>query len=205
MEKTFKISKKALEWAVIFGFICAVFWSFADFNASCEELRHNILRLHIVANSDTAPDQSLKLKVRDAILKESQSLFEAESNLETAVKTATQNLPRYKEIAAEVIKNEGYDYPAEVKIGKAFFETRVYDDFTLPGGEYISLIINIGKAQGKNWWCVIFPGVCLPTAEEQGLDTAVSADSAQIAQNPNGYVIRFKTVEIYEKLKKWIA
>ena len=157
MKEKLKFSKKALQWAIIFGFLCSVFLSFADFNASCEDLRQNILRLHIIANSDSREDQALKIKIRDRILEASDSLFENNTDLDSALATAKNNLPLYEEIANQVIEENGFNYRAAAKIDKAFFETRVYDDFTLPGGNYESLIIDIGAAEGKNWWCVIFP------------------------------------------------
>ena len=201
---TTKISKKALEWAVIFGFLCSVFWSFADFNASCDELRNNVLRLHIIANSDSREDQTLKLQIRDRILKESNTFFEKSTDLNSALKKAEENLSEYEKIANLVIAEKGLPYKAKAKIGKSFFETRVYDDFTLPAGEYDALILEIGEAEGKNWWCVIFPGVCVPTDNDATLSDSVSEKSAKIAENPRPYKIRFKSVEIYEKLKKKI-
>lgn len=202
MLKKINISKKALEWGLIFGFICSVFCSFADFDASCEELRHNVLRLHIVANSDSEQDQTLKLEIRDRILEESQSLFETEKDLQSAIKTAKENIKLYEKIANEVINEAGLDYKAEAKIGKAFFETRVYEDFTLPSGEYESLIINLGKSEGKNWWCVVFPSVCLPLENRASLSQSVGEKGCEIAQNGERFKAKFKTVEIYEKIKK---
>ena len=202
MKEKLKFSKKALQWAIIFGFLCSVFLSFADFNASCEDLRQNILRLHIIANSDSREDQVLKIKIRDRILEASDSLFENNTDLDSALATAKNNLPLYEEIANQVIEENGFNYRATAKIDKAFFETRVYDDFTLPGGNYESLIIDIGAAEGKNWWCVIFPGVCVPTDKNATLSDSVGKKGTQIAENSEDYIIRFKAVEIYEKIKR---
>lgn len=201
MIKNLKITKRALEWSVLFGLLCAVFWSFADFNVSCEELRHNVLRLHIVANSDTAEDQELKLKIRDRILSESGNLFEKDTDLASALETCQNSLDKLEEIANEVIKENGFNYTAEVEIGTAFFENREYEDFTLPAGNYESLIINVGKAEGKNWWCVIFPQVCIPAAGEARLSDSVGNGGVEVAENPQNYELRFKTVEIYESIK----
>ena len=198
---TGKISKKAFELALIFGFICSVFCSMASFDASCEELRDNVLRLHIIANSDSKTDQELKLKIRDAVLAESDALFEESANLNSALEKAEENLLVYEKIANRVIAEEGLNYRATAKIGKTFFETREYDDFTLPAGEYDALILEIGEARGKNWWCVIFPSVCVPT-QKADLKDSVGKKSAQIAENPRPYKIRFKSVEIYEKIKR---
>lgn len=202
MKTKINISKRALEWAIIFGFLCSVFCSFADFDASCEELRNGVLRLHIVANSNSKEDQSLKLQIRDRILEISDRVFETDSNLDEAIKTAKQNLAIYENKANEVIKEAGFNYTATARIGKAFFDTRVYDDFTLPSGYYDSLIIELGEAKGKNWWCVIFPGICVPTEKHAALSDSVGKKGTQIAENSNNYIIRFKTVEIYEKIKK---
>ena len=196
------ISKKALQWAVIFGFLCSVFCSFADFDASCEELRQGVLRLHIVANSDSKKDQNLKLEIRDRILEMSDTLFEKDSNIDSAIETAKQNLLIYEKTANDVIKEAGFNYTATAKIGKSFFDTRVYDDFTLPSGYYDSLIIELGEAKGKNWWCVIFPSICLTTDNDATLSDSVGKKGTKIAENSKTYIIRFKAVEIYEKIKR---
>lgn len=200
--KKIKITKSALECSLLFGLLCAIFLSFANFDAACSEIKENVLRLHIVANSDSETDQNLKFKVRDAILSESDDLFEKESDLEVAIEKAESNLPKLKSIAQKTIKKEGFDYDCEVKIGTAYFNTRVYDDFTLPAGEYRSLIINIGESKGKNWWCVIFPQVCIPAATKSDLSDSVSANGVEIAKNSQKYIMRFKTVEIYEDIKQ---
>ncbi len=189
---------------MIFGFVCSVFWSLAGFDVNCQKLRDNVLRLHIVANSNSKEDQALKLKIRDEMLRESNTLFETDTDLSNALKTAGANLGNYEKIANRVIAENGFSYKANAKIGKSFFETRVYEDFTLPAGEYDALIIEIGESKGKNWWCVIFPGVCVPTDNDAELSDSVGEKSAKIAENPKPYKIRFKTVEIYEKIKRKI-
>lgn len=203
MVKNLKISKKALEWSVFFGLLCAVFLSFADFNASCEELRHNVLRLHIVANSDSAADQELKLKIRDEILNLSGDLFDNGTDLDRAIDTVNENLATLEDTANRVIEENGFSYKAKVRLGDAYFDTRVYDTFTLPAGTYKSLIIDVGSAQGKNWWCVIFPQVCIPAATERDLSVSVGDRGTEIAENPQKYVMKFKTVEIYESIKHY--
>lgn len=203
--KNFTISKKALEMSVLFGLLCAVFISFADFDASCDELRNNVLRLHIIANSDSAEDQALKLKIRDRILSESGNLFEGDNNLDSAITTAKGTLEKFEAIANEVIKENGFGYGAKARIGTAYFETRVYDEFTLPAGNYESLIINVGESRGKNWWCVIFPQVCIPAAGDAKLSDSVGESGVKVAENPRKYVMRFKTVEIYEDIKHLLS
>lgn len=200
MLKKFKITPKAFNLALFFGLMCAVFLSFADFNASCEDLRTNVLRLHIIANSDSEPDQQLKLKIRDRILEQSSDLFDGIYDTEAALLKAEENTGHYLDIANSVIAENGFSYETKAYIGDSYFETREYEDFTLPAGYYKSLIISVGEAKGKNWWCVIFPEVCIPAATGALSDT-VTAKSTEIAEQPQRYIMRFKAVEIYENIK----
>ena len=96
-------------------------------------------------------------------------------------------------------------YGAEASVGDSYFETREYEDFTLPAGNYRSLIIRLGSAEGKNWWCVVFPGVCVPAASDARLSDSTCEESASIAEHPKKYEIRFKAVEIYEDIKKFFS
>lgn len=195
-------TRKNIELGVLFGLICAIVLSFARFEVRCDELRKNVLRLHIIANSDEPQDQSLKLAVRDAILENSSNIFKDCIDVQSACVVAQTQLDEINDIANSVIKQNGFDYGAEVSIGEAYFDTREYEDFTLPAGNYKSLIVNLGEAKGKNWWCVVFPCVCVPTADGASLTDSVSEASAQTAKNAQKYEIRFKTVEIYEQFKK---
>lgn len=195
--------KNAFRLALIFGLLCAVFVSFAQFNAACEDMRTNVLRLHIIANSDSSADQSLKLEIRDRILEKSGELFKETDNIEGAIKDAETSLEEITAVANEVIEEKGYSYKANARIGDSYFETREYDDFTLPAGTYKSLIVTLGEGEGKNWWCVIFPEICLPAARDASLSDAVREESAHIAENPKRYKIAFKSIEIYEDIKKF--
>lgn len=193
---------KNIEAGVLFGLICSVVLSFARFEVRCDELRQNILRLHIIANSDSEADQSLKLAVRDEILKNSVDIFEKCDNVDSAVETAKSQIQAFENTANSVIKQWGFDYAADAAIGDSYFNTREYTDFTLPAGEYKSVIIKLGKAQGKNWWCVVFPCVCVPNASRSSLQDSVSDTAASTAENAEKYTVKFKTAEIYEEIKK---
>lgn len=196
-----KTVRKNIERGIIFGFICAVILSFTRFEARCDELRNGVLRLHILANSDSETDQLLKLKVRDKILEVTSEKLDKAGNINEAVKIAGADIGNITEAAARVIADEGFDYPVSAAIEKNYFDNREYDDFTLPAGVYNSLTVRIGKAEGHNWWCVVFPGICLPAAKKSTLEKAVSKSSAAIARNTSKYKICFKTVEIYERIK----
>ena len=192
---------------MLFGLICAVIMSFARFQARCDELRGGVLRLHILANSDEEYDQRLKLKVRDGILETTGQYLKNVDNIDDAMAVIGSNITKITAAADRVIKEEGYDYKVTAAIEKNFFENREYDDFTLPAGVYNSLTVRIGKSGGHNWWCVVFPGICLPSAQKSGLEKAVSAESAEsadIAKNASKYRLRLKTVEIFEKIKNKI-
>lgn len=197
--------KKRIKLSLLFGLICAIFLSMTQFNVLCEDLRQNVLRLHIIANSDSEADQELKLKIRDRILLETGETFSGASDLATAEELTEQNLKNFEEIANNVIKENGFSYKAKATLGDCFFETRHYDTFSLPAGNYRSLIIELGKGEGKNWWCVVFPAVCVPAATDNNLRQSVKDSSAHIAENSQRYIIKFKAVEIYEKLKSMFS
>lgn len=199
-----KISFKIFNVALCFGLISAIFLSLAVFDARCEDLRKNVLRLHIIANSDNADDQNLKLEIRDEILSQSTDLFDTAIDITSAKIIAEQRLLEFKEIAEQVISDNGFDYTVSVKLDKSFFETRVYDDFTLPAGIYDSLLITIGEGKGKNWWCVIFPEICVSAASKGDLTDTVSNESANVAKSQKRYKAEFKIVEVYQKIKKLI-
>ena len=198
-----KTVRKNIELGVLFGLVCAIVLSFSQFESRCDELRQGVLRLHIVANSDSETDQNLKLAVRDEILKNSTDIFKNCDSVDDAIITASNNVDSISEIANQVIAQSGFDYSATVSVEERYFDTRVYDDFTLPAGNYQSLVVGLGKASGKNWWCVVFPCVCVPSAQDASLTDSVSSCSADTAENASQYEIRFKTVELYEKFKKY--
>ncbi len=195
--------RKNIEFGILFGLVCAVLLSFARFETRCDELRQGVLRLHIVANSDSDTDQNLKLAVRDEILKNSTDIFKDCDSVDQAITTAGDNIEVIYAIANNVLKREGFTYKAKVSVGERYFDTRVYDDFTLPAGNYTSLIVDLGEAAGKNWWCVVFPCVCVPSAKNASLSDSVSSCAADTAENAPQYEIKFKTVELYEKFKNF--
>ncbi len=202
MKKT--ISRRfTAELALFTGLLFAVFTSFARFDAACDDLRQNVLRLHIIANSNSEADQAVKLLVRDRILRETTDIFSGAAGLADAEKKAAERIGDIAEYAAETLEENGFGYGATAEIGNSYFETREYDTFTLPAGNYRSLIIRLGKAEGKNWWCVVFPAVCIPAAAQGAeLSDSTSKASAEIAEHPQKYIMRFKAVEIFEDFKK---
>lgn len=199
---TKKFFKKDIAVALCLSFILSICFSLAGFNSKCQNLRDNILRLHILANSNSSADQAIKIKVRDAILEKADWLYSKSKTKEDAICITKENISLLKNTAEEQIKQSNKNYNVKIEIGKSYFNTREYDDFTLPAGEYDAVKILIGKAEGKNWWCVMFPALCLPAAEKgHSLNEAVNSQSAQIAQNPTEYKIEFKIIEVFEKIR----
>lgn len=192
---------KSFRLAICFGLVCAIMLSMSRFDTLCDELRNNVFRLHILANSDSGEDQVLKLKVRDAVLNLSEDCFKNCSDSAQAINCAEMNIDKFKTAALNVIKENGYNYDVQIDIEPSYFENRRYDSFMLPAGEYMALNIKIGEAKGKNWWCVMFPQVCIGASK--GIESGVSKESAELANKPDNYELRFKTVEIYEDIKKY--
>ncbi len=198
-------SRRAAELSLLCGLLCSVFLSAAHFGAACDDLRSNVLRLHIIANSNSAEDQAVKLKVRDSILTQTADIFDGKASLKEAEASAAKNIERLNETAVKTLRENGFNYGAAAEIGNSYFETREYEDFTLPAGNYRSLIIRLGNGEGKNWWCVVFPAVCVPAAGDARLSDSTAEVSADIAEHPNKYVMKFKAVEIYEDLKRFLS
>ncbi len=188
--------------ALLCGLVSAIFLSMLGFSNSCEEMYDNIIRIRVIANSDSEYDQNIKLTVRDAVLDASKTVYRDVDSYEDAVELTADNSEYLLKAAQEALLNEGTDYLVSVDFREEFFQTRSYDNFTLPAGKYKTAVFTIGEGQGKNWWCVMYPAVCVGACSDR-LETSLSEDSAAIAYNPEKYVVKFKTVEIFEKIKNY--
>lgn len=164
-----------------------------------EDISTKVFRLHILANSNEDYDQKLKLKVRDRVLSVSESLFSDCKSVEEAIKVSQNNIELFRNTAQKVIAFYGYTYDTNVYVTKEYFNTREYDNFTLPAGMYDSLKIEIGQGKGHNWWCVMFPSVCLSGCTDDFNETLTQEEKEMIESGK--YVVRFKAVEIYERIK----
>lgn len=145
--------------AVLVLILGLVAWSGWRLRADAAYNTHNLIRLHVVANSDQPKDQEVKLEVRDAILNASGSLF-AGKTLDDAVLAVKDNLPLFKRIAENVLAASGYDYPVGVEYGAFAFPERTYGPLVLPAGNYQALRVVLGSGEGANWWCILFPPLC---------------------------------------------
>ncbi len=173
-------------------------------------LADKVVRLHVLANSDSEADQALKLKVRDRVLVRATELLESSADRAQAEERLRAALPELEEIAAAEIASNGYDYGVTASLTDTAFPTKEYDGFTLPAGEYLALRVVIGEGAGQNWWCVVFPPLCTAASADvpaAALAAGLTEDEVGlITEADAGYVLKFKTVELWEQLKeKWGA
>lgn len=181
--------------------------SFSLFQRECREIREDVLRLHILANSDSAEDQAVKLLVRDRILAESGSLFNSAADKTSAREKAAENTGRVEKLAEEVLAEEGFSYPVTAKVTRQFFDTRVYDGFTMPAGWYDSLQVVLGEGEGHNWWCVLYPPLCISAAEkaQEELEESFTEEELRVLEAEPQYEVRFFLVELAGKIGNWLG
>ena len=176
--------------------------SLTGFDVHCDAIRTHVLRLHILANSDSEEDQAVKLAVRDRILKECGDLFTETEDYDAALAEAETNLPALEESARRELAARGIDQPVTVALAPAAFETRTYGDVTLPAGEYTALQVTIGAGKGHNWWCVCYPNLCIPAASQtREVTHALGEDEAEVVTHADRYEVRLWIVDWYERLK----
>ena len=193
---------------LIFGLLLAVILSMtAGFDNECETVRENVLRLHILANSDSEEDQALKLRVRDAILRETAADFaESGSQTETMAR-AEELLPKMKAVAEETLAQAGSTDAVRVALVNMYFETREYDGAILPAGYYDAVRIELGAAEGHNWWCVLYPPLCfvdavygvVPQDSKEKL-AGVLTDEEYRTVTDKGCKVRFKYLTFINEL-----
>ena len=169
-----------------------------------DQLADKVVRLHVLANSDSEEDQALKLRVRDRVLERATELLEQSADRQEAEALLRGNLLELENLAAEEIAAAGYDYPVTAELTDTTFPTREYDGFTLPAGEYLALRIVIGEGAGQNWWCVVFPPLCTTASADvpaSALAAGLTEEDVNLITEEPGYVLKFKTVELWERLR----
>ena len=200
-----EIARK-LEISLFCGLIISVLLSIISFGASCGEIRQDVLRMHVIANSDSAEDQAVKLKVRDAVLEAGEDLFDGTLTAEGAEQVLDSDIERLQNAARTVLAENGFDYGVRVEIGKDYFNTRTYDgEVTLPAGEYEAVRVILGEGKGQNWWCVMFPPMCLPAAEaDTEISDVLTKNEEDVVKSNPKYEARFKIVELFENFYRKI-
>ena len=162
--------------------------SFDYVKSVSNNLSNNVFRLHIIANSDSSEDQSLKLKIRDNIISYMNDLTSNYSNKKEVLTSVSNNINTFKEIALNTIKENGYNYDVNIEIGNFYFPTKSYGDISFPAGNYDTLKIEVGKAVGQNWWCVLFPPLCFINSST-GIVADDSKNTLKENVNSEGYKI----------------
>lgn len=180
----------------IYTSICA--FSYAEYIST--DISNSVFRLHVLANSDSKEDQDLKYKVRDSLLNYMNSICNNCSNKEEAINLVEKNKNNFKQIALDTIHNEGYNYEVNINIGNFEFPTKTYGDISLPAGSYDALRVEIGKAKGQNWWCVMFPPLCfvdvssgiVPDESKEVLNESLTDEEFSIVSDTSNKEVQFK-------------
>ena len=180
---------------------------FSYVKAVSTDLSNSVFRLHVIANSNSNEDQLLKYKVRDSLLNYMNNICSNCKSKEDAINLVSCNLDNFKMVAENTIKNEGYDYNVNIEIGNFKFPTKHYGDISLPAGYYDALKVEIGRAEGRNWWCVMFPSLCfvdlnsgiVPEDSKEELKNVLSDEEfALISDNSNSTLkFKFKLLELF--------
>ena len=188
----------------VFCFLAAFLVWFGTVLADRQTLNENVIRFHVVANSDSEADQAVKLQIRDAVVEYLQPVLAQLPSAEEAKAWLEEHLPEVKAVADRILAENGFSETATVMVQKEAFDTRQYDTFTMPAGVYDALRIIVGEGRGQNWWCVVFPQLCLPAVSE---DFDAEADGAGFSDGLTGalegeYQVRFFVLDCLGWLEK---
>ena len=203
--------KNTLTLVVCLAFICIIIGLMPVHGET--EIYDSVVRLHVLANSDSDEDQALKLKVRDAVLARSAEILAGCDSREGAISAINENIDLLESAAKETVLSEGYSYQVSVELGEEDYPTRNYESLCFPSGRYVSLRVLIGDADGQNWWCVLFPPMCLSAAsgrtdaEDAFISVGLSGEQYKIITESDDtkYEVRFKILETIENARNSIG
>lgn len=217
--KWYKKDKKIILISLLIGLIVAT--GFTTYNTKLYSdtihsgLEQNLIRFHVIANSDSEADQQLKLKVRDKILEVIKPLLDKSISVTESKQILLDNKDLIKQISEQIIAQEGKNYNVNVNLQKSNFPTKKYGDIILPAGEYESLKVVIGEGEGKNWWCVMFPPLCfvdithgtVPEESKEELKNVLTEEEYDLVSLPQNETdipvkVKFKIVEWWQKNKE---
>ena len=196
--------RRLLGKALVCGFVLAALCSFFPFAAACGQLPRDVVRLHVVANSNGAEDQAVKLLVRDAVLEEAARWYQGADSMEEASSRLCTHLQSIAGAARQVLGEQGMGYSATAQMTEMYFPTRDYGDFRLPAGRYRTLRVTLGEGAGKNWWCVVFPSLCLPAATQEEALLTLPEGERQVVEGGQDVQVKLKAVELWESLREWL-
>ena len=209
-----KLIKKPIFITITAFVFFLIFSAYSYASSISSDLSKSVFRLHVIANSDSDEDQSLKLQVRDKLLDYMNSITANVSSKDDAIKIAQDHQKDFQIIAEQTILDKGYSYPVTVEIGNYEFPTKHYGDITLPSGYYDALRVKIGDACGHNWWCVMFPPLCfvdvtsaiVPESSKDQLKENMSSEDYSIISNDNSLTeFKFKIVELFKNFNTRLA
>ena len=187
--------------AITGGLVLCLLTSLCGLYGRCEGVRSSVVRLHILANSDSEADQTLKLQVRDAVVEAAAGWLDGATTTEEALAAAAARLPALQQVAQQTVRQAGYTYPVQATLCRMYFTTRRYDTVTLPAGMYDAVRLTIGEGEGQNWWCVVYPPLCAGAATNQmDLSQVLDPSQEELVTGGEQYVIKFWIVEWLEQL-----
>ena len=173
-----------------------------------DDLQQKMIRLHVVANSDSREDQALKLQVRDEVLAFTEETMRRSDSREAANAALADALPEIRRLAEDTLRQNGCGDTVETRLEPAEFPLKAYDGFRLPAGEYMALRVLIGEAQGQNWWCVVYPPLCMTAASDvaqTGIACGMEQEELSLMQEEGEeYQVKFRCVELWEQLRQWL-
>lgn len=196
------MSKKLFVFLPLLLIFTLLFGSLSYTNDASNDISTKVLRMHVLANSNSIEDQKLKIAVKNNILKSTKELFTDCDNLEESIEIAQSNTELIKASAQDVIKKYNKNYDVKVYVDNEFFDVREYKDFTLPSGNYNTVKVVIGEGKGKNWWCVMYPAVCISACSDD-FDKALTKEEKKLITSKK-YIPKFKILEIINKIKNKI-
>lgn len=167
------------------------------------QIEHSVIRLHILADSDETSAQIQKLLVRDALLQHADEWIPADADFTAGCEAIRQQLPEIRKTAIRALQDAGCQDPVSVRLEETAFPARKYGDLTLPAGTYQALRVEIGKAEGQNWWCVMYPAMCIPASAAQAQEGVFDDSSYDMALHPEQYEVRLKFVETARAVAAW--
>lgn len=182
--------------AITGALVLCLLGSVMSVHGQAQGVREGVVRLHILANSDSTADQTVKLQVRDAVTAAATGWLDGAADAEDALVLAEEQLPHIREVAQEAVNAAGLDYPVAVELDRMYFTTRRYDGFTLPAGMYDAVRVTLGEGKGQNWWCVVYPPLCAGAATD--LSQALSPEGQELVESGGRYEVKFKLVEWLE-------
>lgn len=199
---------------ILLLFIYCIICAFSYVNAVSTDIQNSVFRLHVIANSDSDEDQNLKYIVRDKVLEYISSISNSSMTKDEVIALANENINEIQKIAENTIHENGYNYSVKLNIGNFSFPTKKYGDITFPAGFYDALKIEIGKAKGHNWWCVMFPPLCfvdvtsgiVPEESKQTIRDNLSEEEYKLlSENSGNMNFKFKIVEMFQDISIKLA